>query len=429
MCKTQPQLRLQGIRHLQRSTKALAANSDNGSIPLEAALAARLALAFTESWYTQKPSTGIEHINFAKTLVRRAISKHQTSSLAASELSRLSFFANTWMYQDVIARFTSTNKGTLTDPDLITACSVLSSIPPEQQIDPLMGCAITLFPLIGQLADLVGHVRRRSKNRNSPAIISKATELRIAIERWVPPIDLDSSDHLNSNVCDAIQTAEAYRWSTLLLLRQTVPELPWRHSMWELAQKVLTFLATVSITSQTRIVQIFPLIVAGCEAVEEEDREFVYERWKLMARSMITGIVDRCREVTTEVWRRRDEYQANQRVSHTIAAQRLASPTTSPRDSIAMDSLTGQDTSNTSQDGLDPAPVNENTWFRGSTEAQTEFPESVSFKKGIDPITRAGHMNYTVKGDLHWLGVMKDWNWEGKSLLLMNIVDKYVYHY
>lgn len=392
LCGTQPELHVQGMRHFQRSKRTLAANEDNGNITLESALATRLALGFAESWDPQKSSTGIHFINGAKKLVQQAVSKHQTLKPITGELSRLSFLANTWMYMDVIARFTCTDDGGSTDFEITNACSLLSPVPREQQIDPLMGCAITLFPMIGRLADLVGRVRRRTEKRNSPAIISKAIDLRIAIERWIPPIDVEKSEDRNSNISDVIQTAEAYRWAALLLLRQAVPELPWSHSIWELAQKALVFLATIPITSRTTIVQIFPLMVAGTEAFEEEDRDWVRERWELMSKRMITGIVDRCKKVTAEVWRRRDEYDVGHESCHSSGAS-------------------------TSSDGLDQAARNPTSGWRCSTEPRarspsSDFPESVAFKKGIDPLTRAGSMKYTVRGDLHWLGVMKEWGWE-----------------
>ena len=44
------------------------------------------------------------------------------------------------------------------------------------------------------------------------------------------------------------------------------------------------------------------------------------------------------------------------------------------------------------------------------------FPISAAFKKGVDSITRSGSIEYTVRGSLHWLGVMKDWQWQGMIL-------------
>jgi hypothetical protein len=403
-CKLQPQLRLPGLQHFEQGVRSLA---DDSNMPLETVVATRLALALAASWDHEKSSTVIDHINAARILIRQASSKERISELLPTELSRLSFFANTCLYMDVIARLLCIDPQSSHDYEFMAACSMLSSsIPSKQQLDPLMGCAITLFPMIGRLAELVGRVRKRTEKRNSPAIISKGIELRMAIERWVPLITSQGSVGLNTSLADSIQTAEAYRWASLLLLRQAVPELPWAHSFWELASKSLVFLATIPISSRTTIVQTFPLMLAGCEATDDDDRNWVRERWDLMSKCMITGIVDRCKEITTEVWSRRDEYEIRHglrsRSQHSSPSTGKGSPpkTGQPAD----DNSRTSDQQETNDVGADTSPGPE----------RLDFPESAAFRPGIDPVTRAGHIHYTVKGQFHCFGVMKDWDWQGE---------------
>ncbi|KIW29720.1 uncharacterized protein PV07_05510 [Cladophialophora immunda] len=407
MCRTQSQLRVIGLRHFQSGEQALVNNEDNGNMLLEAAIATRLALGFAETWDYQQSSTGIDHVNRAKALIRQAASRHQTSRFTPGDVSRLSFLANTCLYMDVIARLVSMAPQSFNDTAFMTACTSLSSaVPSEQQLDPLMGCAITLFPLIGQLGELVGRVRQRTEKRNSPAIISKAIELRMAIEGWAPLIDSEGGVELNPSITNSIQTAEAYRWASLLLLRQAVPELPWVHSIWELASKCLVFLATIPLSSRTIIVHIFPLMMAGCEAFDEDDRAWVRERWDLMSKRMITGIVDRCKEITMEVWRRRDEYESRYGVVYEKSPS--SPPSTAaglPKDGSPIHATPGASRSAGEVTARFDADAR-------SRSASTDFPESAAFKKGVDPVTRAGFIDYTVRGKLHWLTVMKDWNWE-----------------
>lgn len=407
MCRTQPQFHLPGQRHFQCSTQALAENEDQGGVLLEAAIATKLVLGFAESWDLQKASTGIDHITDAKMLIRQAATKIETSKLDAVDLNRWTFLANTCLYMDVIARLTCSEPQSSNDTEFMTACSLLSScFRGDQQLDPLMGCATTLFPMIGRLGELVGRVRKRTEKRNSPAIISKAIELRMDIEKWTPPIDSESSIELSPYITDAIQTAEAYRWASLLQLRQAVPELPWTHSIWELASKVLIFLATIPLTSRTTILQIFPLMVAGCEAFDEDDRDWVRERWELMSRRMITGIVNRCNDITIEVWQRRDRYEA--RLGAYSGSHR-----SSPSNSIARSDSNGREASDVSEARNEA--IARSIRETGPHSSSLDFPVSAAFKKEVDPVTRAGFIDYTVKGELHWLGVMKDWNWEGES--------------
>ncbi|RVX66419.1 hypothetical protein B0A52_09649 [Exophiala mesophila] len=396
LCKTQPQFRGSGLHHVRSSMQNLAHGFKDDVAGLEAMIATRLALAFAQAWDPQKTTNGIDHINDAKSLIQEAASQHRHRRTTPANLSRLSFLANTCMYMDVIARLNCSEQNTANNLAFVNACSALSShVPGFQQLDPLMGCAITLFPLMGRLAELVGRVLMRPGKQNSPPIISTAAELRTAIDLWTPSIEAESAVDYQANVTDAIQTAEAYRWATLLLLRQAVPELPWSHSILELAQKALIFLATVPLTSRTSITHIFPLLQAGCETTDEDDRDWVRERWDLMSARMYTGIVDRCREVTMEVWRRRDDYLAR----HPGILQTMAT--------AKVGVLRRHDIPRSQNDDGQSLNVDSK-----ATSPPNDFPDSAAFKKGVDPLTRAGFINYTVKGDLHWLSVMKEWQWE-----------------
>ncbi|KAF7592114.1 hypothetical protein BBP40_000662 [Aspergillus hancockii] len=280
--------------------------------------------------------------------VATAIQEDFMSTLTVSELNRLKFLASTWLYRDVIARLTCTNLVTSMEVQPIDSYSSLSFYLDERQIDPLMGCGTALFPLIGSLVKLVRRVLGRAENRNSPAIISKAIGVRMAIEAWVPSVDSDSP---NSYILDLVQTAEAYQYASPLLLRQAVPELPASCSMSKLAQKTPVFLATISPSSRTIHAQIFPLMIAGCEAFDEDDQKWVRQRWDLMSTRMMTTMIDRCRDITSEVWRRRDEFEIHHGLRDLIRVHQPCSLI----GSFAMDSSTSYDAlrvPNSSVDGM-----------------------------------------------------------------------------
>lgn len=409
--KSQPQFRGAGLEHCDSSLQALAQGKDNMTMPLEASLAARLALGFVGTWDDQHFSSGIEHLRTAGRLIRDALNKHQTARLEGEELDRLSFLARTWMYKDVTTRLANSYDGDSLDLEFMTTCIHLDPLPLEQQLDPLMGCAITLFPLLGRLADMIKCVRRRTEKHNSPFMISKGTELRVAIEGWTPSYDPDRSGGLTSHTSDIIQTAEAYRWAALLLLRQAIPELPWVQSFWEMAEKVSIYLATTPVTSRTMVVQTFPLMAIAGEAFEEEDRNWVRQRWDAMSKRMPLPSLDRCKRVTEEVWRRRDAFEAKCGACPSCGAFRLSSPGTSPSMDTMAATVGPVASSNHLEGGNRRCRCSATTKI---TAAGSGFPDSLAFKKGIDNITRAGNLHYTVRGDLHWLGVMKDWKWEGE---------------
>ena len=404
-----PPLRIDGAQYVNRSTQNLSEQMEKGEMPLYAALAATLALGFAETWDHKNSSGGSMHVRGGGLLLQQITTNHSNMACNDEQQTLLGFLAHTWLYMDALARFTCSDlsqpyPGGVSSPDL----TLFSTN--ESKLDPLMGYATALFPIIRHVADLINKVRAREMSRNSPAIISQALELRRAIEQWTLPIDLEAIDDPSQLMTDAIQTAEAYRWSTLLMLYQTVPELPNLTSYGELAQKILVYLATIPLSSTTVIIHIFPLIVAGCDAVEEEDRQFVRDRWNAMSRRMVPGVIDRCLKITEEIWKRREEYLWNSGLSFTSNGRQV---NTTINDSTAL----SKDIASFINFGTSPGATT--TSSSGNTERLVrkgnDFPISAAFKKGVDMLTRSGCTEYTVRGRLHWLGVLKDWNWQCES--------------
>lgn len=390
--KDQPHLRVQGIEHMRASIKALASGIPD--MKYDTAIAATLALAFAESWDTHT-STGINHIKGAKILVSQALNWHRHHPFTAERLARMRFLCNAWVYMDVIARLTSVDDDESNDFDVVYD-KFSSSFDDENYLDPLMGAASTLFPLIGRVANLVRRVHR--SNSNSPAMISHAMELKRMLEDWMPPPILETPEDPTSQLQDSLQTAEAYRWATLLYLHQAVPELP-SESSAKLAKNVMIYLATVPLGSRTVIVQIYPLLAAGCEAIDEEDRQWVRDRWVSMSARMKIGVIDRCADVTKEVWDRRDAYELENR----------------PRQPLMRRGLSFDDQLAEAR-GFDPdlSGLFGERHRRSTFDMPRDFSTHKPRRASRDPASGKIDYEFTVRGRLHWLGVMKDWNWEGQ---------------
>lgn len=399
--KEKPALRVDGMEHMRRSIRSLATGIEK--MRTDTALATTLVLAFSESW-DQHISTGIEHLRGAKILVNQALVSHRKQNLSGDDLARLKFLCNTWVYMDVIARLTSVEEDESNNFDQMLAPFNLPNSTTE--IDPLMGCASTLFPLIGKVANLCHKVRKAPTN--SIAIISQAMELKEAIVQWSPPhcATIERPEDPTSEIQHALQTAEAYRYATLLYLHQAVPEIPsW--SAAQLAKKVLVYLATVPLSSRLVIVQIYPLLAAGCEATEKEDRQWIEERWSAMASRMWIGNIDRCWEVMQEVWSRRDAHvaakaaaeKAKQRpgMMHSESSKRKFEEEVGGERFSFEEMLTGK---------------RQRTSF---SEFERQVPER---KRVHEPDEVDGDAELGVRGRLHWVSVMKEWEWESKSINL-----------
>lgn len=417
-----PALRVAGHEHKQASIRYIQEGIRDHSMTDQTAIATALALGFSESW-DQHTASGNTHIKGAQALVKRALTEHQRQPLGGVELARLKFLCNAWVYMDVIARLTSVDSDESNDFD---NTFFFASDPPnmvmgdsggpgfgidfgtgiDARLDPLMGCANTLFPLIGRVANLVRKVCR-SQN-NSPAVISQANDLKLALEAWDPPAYIERPEDPTTDVQHTLQTAEAYRWATLLHLHQSVPELPCLSSA-ELSQHVLQYLATVPLASRTVIVQIYPLMVAGCEAETAEDRQWVRDRWSAMSQRMRIGVIDKSAIVTEEVWRRRDTYEAQPTTRRRLVAtadlqhaRQRGSPLVRTQTSVehADPGRTGMVFSYVEADG-DAKTIGES----GKWPSRPNMPSRVT--GAMDPA-------YTVRGHLHWVGVMWDWGWEGE---------------
>lgn len=408
--KEQPGLRVVGMEHMRRSVRYLAEGLK--TMRTETALATTLVLAFAESW-DQHISSGTEHLRGARILLNQALTRHKRHALNVMDFGRLQFLCNTWIYMDVIARLTCIDDD---DSDCFDAVLANTHGPliPYQNIDPLMGCASTLFPLIGRAANLIRKVRTSSTN--SINVISQANELKAALENWQAPSAFEVPEDPTSEIQHSLQTAEAYRWATLLYLHQAVPEIPFK-SAAQLAEKVLVYLATVPLTSRTIIVQIYPLLAAGCEASSAEDRKWVKDRWAAMMSRMLIGNLDRCWEVIQEVWNRRDADDAEKiqaRRSRDAFQMQLGSGL--PEMTNRKRKFNSEHDLLKSEDSDDEVPWGKRRATQETTSLDSEMGRVEYLPRNIS-IDMLEEIDFekTVRGRLHWIGVMKDWKWEGRG--------------
>lgn len=377
----------------------------------DAAISTTLVLAFAESWDVHI-STGINHIRGAKLLINQALVQHQNKPKQGEEWTRLKFLCNTWIYLDVIARLTSADDDDSNEVDAIYD-SIHTAGHMETSLDPLMGCAHSLFPIIGRVATLVRKVRR--VGRTHPDLISQALHLRCQLREWAPPSYVENPEDETTSPRDSIRTAIAYQYATLLYLHQAVPEIP-SLSALVLAKRALCELAAVEPSSRSCIIHIYPLMAAGCEMIEEEDRAWVMQRWELLSSRMKLGIIDKSLTVTKELWARRDAY-AERRNIFEGNPENFVPETNSLKRSL--DASLGNEVDEVCRLGSRPK--------RNASGSMPPHPTPIAqpFRQKLqrgqytsEEYTGLLDPQFTVTGRLHWLGVMQDWNWEGKNLMI-----------
>jgi hypothetical protein len=407
-----PAMRIQGIDHMRTAVRELAEGLQN--MRFDAAISTTLVLAFAESW-DQHISTGINHIKGAKLLINQALLQHRRAPRHGDDWNRLKFLCNTWIYMDVIARLTSTDEDESNDVDAVHD-SIYSMGRTETSLDPLMGCAHSLFPIIGRVANLVRKIRR--VKHNGPAVIFQASQLKVQLEDWRPPSFIEDPEDETTSPRDSIKTAIAYQYATLLYLHQAVPEMPSLSSS-ALATRVLDEIATVEPQSRSTIVHIYPLMAAGCEVTKEEDRDWVSRRWELMSSRMKLGLLEKTLQVTKEVWARRDEYAANCLSQENTPCDRFSSHSPFKReyDQYVDNFFPG----NTSM-GVGPVSKRSmhNPFPQFEDPATTPvIPEQLNHRTRHESPVEFLEPEFTVNGRLHWLGVMQDWSWEGEFAIVL----------
>ncbi|KAJ6014416.1 hypothetical protein N7540_009007, partial [Penicillium herquei] len=401
-CKENPSLRVQGVKHMRQSMTCL--RQQIQSMRADMALATSLALAFADTW-DQNTRTCVQHLRGAKALMFKVLNAGLQGRLNPEELERIRFLYNTWTYMDVIARLTSLDESGPQDLN-----PAIFHLPGDavHEIDPLMGCAATLFPIIGRVARLVQKVRKCSSN--SVSIVSQGMELKSLVEQWEPPQWFEAPEDPTSEVQHSIQVAHAYRWATLLYLHQAVPEIP-SDPPEELAQRVLLLLATVPPSSRATIIQMFPLLAAGSEVDGEDDRKWVMDRWFVVQSRLMLGGIDRCLDVVREVWARRDKLKAQKEQQNIVSSGANSSgsadseaklksgfrlPDNKPNSRGFHARTTSNDQHERSMQGTTGATTKSGTARRGSALSPLE---NIEFER-------------TVRSPLHWVNVMAEWGWE-----------------
>lgn len=402
-------LRHIGVQHMTQSVQHLSQQLVQGfdTMRIDAALSTTLVLAFCESW-DLLISTGIKHLRGAKDLILRLMENCSPDAMSQQSLECTGFLVRTWVYMDVIARLTSLESDDSEAFDILgnPICQISMQ---GHGIDPLMGCASTMFPTIGRVGNLIRKVRRTPEN--SLKVIEEATILKAQLEKWTAPQIFEEPQDKSTDVEQALWTAEAYRSATLLYLYQAVPEISLgsvTDKIAVLATKVLTNLANVPVTSGAAIVHIFPLLAAGCEATDPGHREFISGRWLAMMRRMKIGNIDKCLEVVKDVWERRDSHEA-QRIRNeafvpdsNIQARDI--PTTIIKRSMSIEDHAYDISSQTPIEGT-----------RKGSRTSLDTSRLGHIRRDCSIREEKLDFDLTVRGRRHWAGVMKDRTWEGES--------------
>ena len=201
-------------------------------------------------------------------------------------------------------------------PIIFDGGQLKAELDPEQrfQIDSVMGMATELFVHLALLAQLLYDVIHESFSAAS----SHVEHLYLNISEWHPDssafrpsMDPDSpSDHF-------ISLAETYRSTGLIVLCQIGLALnPRPHGDDRIdihVKQTFKQMKRIPKSSGVNVGLLWPLLVAGCEALDDADRAFTIDRLSFFSDCYQFSQALKAKEVIREVWRRR--LQASSRVS------------------------------------------------------------------------------------------------------------------
>ncbi|KAG0648885.1 L-arabinose-responsive transcription regulator ARA1 [Hyphodiscus hymeniophilus] len=209
-------------------------------------------------------------------------------------------------------------------------CEFHAASSPLSAVDTLLGLSTNLWPIIHRLSHLLSF-KYSLEAAIAAGETSKATVLRtelentsqaieIALTEWKPhvaPISLINDDQSDISVVDTrmqsiLNNAESYRHSAFVYLYRTIRSRPRSHSCVQ-KHAHLSLLACSNVVKLAEQCQngpmsalLWPLFVAACEAVTEEDRALALEAFGGTERRQGMNNILRAWEVVQEVWSRAD---------------------------------------------------------------------------------------------------------------------------
>jgi hypothetical protein len=216
---------------------------------------------------------------------------------------------------------------------------------PLNAVDTLLGFSTDLWPIIHRLSHLLSFKTQLeaaiAAGRTNEATVlrteleNSSLAIELALTNWQPALSSinpcpsslsDEVNFLNSNDNDITQdpindtriqsilnNAEAYRHSAFVYLYRTIRTLPRSHT---LVQKHvhLSLQACSNVVNLAEKCQdgpmsalLWPLFVAACEAISEEDRKLAMKGFGGIEKRQGMTNIRRGWEVVREVWRRVDE--------------------------------------------------------------------------------------------------------------------------
>jgi len=240
---------------------------------------AMMLLGLTSSWYRDTTCTSNE------LLAARALMKEYVGRVR----EMTPFVANAYRYWECVSAFSA-------DTENPPPCWPFS---PSNDLDPLVGVGTDLFPVLSLLGWWIrrhcsSHCRSKTPSDTHHDLFIRGIES--ALLSWKSP-DPPLIHFLGP---EAVSAADSYRLAGLISLYRTHPYLG--GDLQAIAKACLESLRMAPDDGLTTASM--PLLIAGCEQKDEEDREFVISKFRVLERTVGLRVISRIKELVQEVWQR-----------------------------------------------------------------------------------------------------------------------------
>jgi hypothetical protein len=241
-----------------------------------------MLLGLTSSWYRDTKCTSNE------LLAARALMKEYVGQVR----EMTPFIANAYRYWECVCAFSA-------DTDEPPPNFPVS---PSNDLDPLVGVGTDLFPVLSLLGWSIrnhcsSHCRSETLSDTYHDIFIRGIEQ--ALLCWKSP----DSPLIHFLGPEAVSAAESYRLAGLISLYRTHPYLG--GDVQSIARACLDSLRMAPDDGLTTASM--PLLITGCEQRDEEDREFVVSKFRVLERTVGLQVISRIKELVQDVWQREDQ--------------------------------------------------------------------------------------------------------------------------
>jgi hypothetical protein len=182
----------------------------------------------------------------------------------------------------------------------------------DQEIDCVLGCSKELMGMILKITYEVRQQRRHLEcmQRLDRSLWKENLETKLKYLRQTPPqgFQMHEAQKLDYDGIKKIErTAEAFRQASLILLQYFNPSADSFFKIQGFAQDVFEIMKKCPVCpTGERTSALWPLFIAACHAVEDDDRAFVLNRFSEMEMARRFGNIRPVRKVIEHVWKKRD---------------------------------------------------------------------------------------------------------------------------